>query len=347
MSQSATGQTVSNGPGVRVESVTSLPRTVGSATTRLPPRAPRTHDRGTGGRDLGRLGGARLSLRGPRRRGALSLRPLHLGVRREPTGARRLVDDRRARGSDDEARARHPRLAGDVPSPVRAHTLRRDGRRDLRRAHHARDGRRLDGARTRGVRLRVRHGARANRAARRAGRDRARSPARGALRRSKAPITDSRTLRALAGRTCRSSLAGARSRARRDRPSASRTSTTRSSERSTKCASASRLSTQPASKEAATRRRSATHSWRHAFSAVTSVRSTSPLAASARASAAIRRTCSLRYGERGPVGTVDRAIEHLKQIEELGYERVMLQHLAHRDLDTVALIGRELAPAVA
>jgi len=55
----------------------------------------------------------------------------------------------------------------------------------------------------------------------------------------------------------------------------------------------------------------------------------------------------LRYGERGPVGTVDQAIEHLKQIEELGYERVMLQHLAHRDLDTVALIGRELAPAVA
>ena len=55
----------------------------------------------------------------------------------------------------------------------------------------------------------------------------------------------------------------------------------------------------------------------------------------------------LRYGERGPVGTVDQAIEHLKQIEELGYERVMLQHLAHRDLETVALIGRELAPAVA
>jgi len=26
---------------------------------------------------------------------------------------------------------------------------------------------------------------------------------------------------------------------------------------------------------------------------------------------------------------------------------VMLQHLAHQDLDTVALIGRELAPAVA
>jgi alkanesulfonate monooxygenase SsuD/methylene tetrahydromethanopterin reductase-like flavin-dependent oxidoreductase (luciferase family) len=54
-----------------------------------------------------------------------------------------------------------------------------------------------------------------------------------------------------------------------------------------------------------------------------------------------------RYGERGPVGTVEQAVEKLKEIEEIGYERVMLQHLAHDDLDTVALIGRELAPAVA
>jgi len=54
-----------------------------------------------------------------------------------------------------------------------------------------------------------------------------------------------------------------------------------------------------------------------------------------------------RYGEFGPVGTVDQVVERLKQIEEIGYERVMLQHLAHQDLDTVALIGRELAPAVA
>src|SRR5437764_272676 len=54
-----------------------------------------------------------------------------------------------------------------------------------------------------------------------------------------------------------------------------------------------------------------------------------------------------RYGEYGPVGTVEHVIERLKQIEELGYERVMLQHLAHRDLETVALIGRELVPAVA
>ena len=54
-----------------------------------------------------------------------------------------------------------------------------------------------------------------------------------------------------------------------------------------------------------------------------------------------------RYGEFGPVGTVDKVVARLQEIEELGYERVMLQHLAHADLDTVALIGRKLAPAVA
>jgi alkanesulfonate monooxygenase SsuD/methylene tetrahydromethanopterin reductase-like flavin-dependent oxidoreductase (luciferase family) len=54
-----------------------------------------------------------------------------------------------------------------------------------------------------------------------------------------------------------------------------------------------------------------------------------------------------RYADRGPVGTVEQVVDRLEQIEALGFERVMLQHLAHRDLETVALIGRELAPAVA
>jgi F420-dependent oxidoreductase-like protein len=54
-----------------------------------------------------------------------------------------------------------------------------------------------------------------------------------------------------------------------------------------------------------------------------------------------------RYGERGPVGTTAQVIERIRDIEEIGYERVMLQHLVHTDLETVALIGRELAPAVA
>jgi alkanesulfonate monooxygenase SsuD/methylene tetrahydromethanopterin reductase-like flavin-dependent oxidoreductase (luciferase family) len=54
-----------------------------------------------------------------------------------------------------------------------------------------------------------------------------------------------------------------------------------------------------------------------------------------------------RYGQFGPVGTVEEAAVRLRALEEAGIERVMLQHLAHEDLDTIALIGRELAPAVA
>jgi alkanesulfonate monooxygenase SsuD/methylene tetrahydromethanopterin reductase-like flavin-dependent oxidoreductase (luciferase family) len=54
-----------------------------------------------------------------------------------------------------------------------------------------------------------------------------------------------------------------------------------------------------------------------------------------------------RYAQSGPVGTVEQVVERLHEIAAMGFERVMLQHLAHRDLDTVALIGRELAPAVA
>jgi alkanesulfonate monooxygenase SsuD/methylene tetrahydromethanopterin reductase-like flavin-dependent oxidoreductase (luciferase family) len=54
-----------------------------------------------------------------------------------------------------------------------------------------------------------------------------------------------------------------------------------------------------------------------------------------------------RYAQSGPVGTVEQVVERLREIEAMGFERVMLQHLAHQDLETVALIGRELAPAVA
>jgi len=52
-------------------------------------------------------------------------------------------------------------------------------------------------------------------------------------------------------------------------------------------------------------------------------------------------------GKHAPVGTVDQVVERLKSLEAIGFDRIMLQHLAHEDLDTVALIGRELAPAVA
>ncbi|MGE5635773.1 MAG: TIGR03560 family F420-dependent LLM class oxidoreductase [Nocardioidaceae bacterium] len=46
-------------------------------------------------------------------------------------------------------------------------------------------------------------------------------------------------------------------------------------------------------------------------------------------------------------GTIPEALAKLRELEDAGVERVMLQHLLHEDLDAVALIGRELAPAVA
>jgi alkanesulfonate monooxygenase SsuD/methylene tetrahydromethanopterin reductase-like flavin-dependent oxidoreductase (luciferase family) len=46
-------------------------------------------------------------------------------------------------------------------------------------------------------------------------------------------------------------------------------------------------------------------------------------------------------------GTVDQVVARLRELEEAGVERVYLQHLVHRDLGMVELIGRELVPAVA
>lgn len=43
------------------------------------------------------------------------------------------------------------------------------------------------------------------------------------------------------------------------------------------------------------------------------------------------------------IGTVEEVRDQLGRLEELGVERIMLQHLAHDDLDMVALIGDELA----
>jgi alkanesulfonate monooxygenase SsuD/methylene tetrahydromethanopterin reductase-like flavin-dependent oxidoreductase (luciferase family) len=53
---------------------------------------------------------------------------------------------------------------------------------------------------------------------------------------------------------------------------------------------------------------------------------------------------------RGPasvLGTLDEAAEQLRAYEQAGVARVMLQHLDHRDLGMVALIGQELTPMVA
>jgi alkanesulfonate monooxygenase SsuD/methylene tetrahydromethanopterin reductase-like flavin-dependent oxidoreductase (luciferase family) len=47
------------------------------------------------------------------------------------------------------------------------------------------------------------------------------------------------------------------------------------------------------------------------------------------------------------LGTVERVLARLKEYEEAGVERIFLQHLLHRDVEMVELIGREIVPAVA
>ena len=54
-----------------------------------------------------------------------------------------------------------------------------------------------------------------------------------------------------------------------------------------------------------------------------------------------------RLRERGIVGTVEAAVERLYRLSALGVDGVMLQHLRHDDLESVALIGRGIVPAVA
>jgi F420-dependent oxidoreductase-like protein len=45
-------------------------------------------------------------------------------------------------------------------------------------------------------------------------------------------------------------------------------------------------------------------------------------------------------------GTPDRVIAQLREYEQAGVQRVMLQHLLHDNVDVVALTGREVIPAV-
>jgi alkanesulfonate monooxygenase SsuD/methylene tetrahydromethanopterin reductase-like flavin-dependent oxidoreductase (luciferase family) len=52
------------------------------------------------------------------------------------------------------------------------------------------------------------------------------------------------------------------------------------------------------------------------------------------------------YTERSLVGSVDEVATRLREYEAAGCERVMLQHLLHTDLESIRLIGRELAPAL-
>ncbi len=46
------------------------------------------------------------------------------------------------------------------------------------------------------------------------------------------------------------------------------------------------------------------------------------------------------------LGTVEEAVEQLQELEAAGLTRLLGQHLLHRDLDAVELMGREVAPRV-
>jgi alkanesulfonate monooxygenase SsuD/methylene tetrahydromethanopterin reductase-like flavin-dependent oxidoreductase (luciferase family) len=54
-----------------------------------------------------------------------------------------------------------------------------------------------------------------------------------------------------------------------------------------------------------------------------------------------------RLARRGVAGSPDELAASLREFEDAGVTRVMLQHVVHEDLDVVAAIGRELAPALA
>ena len=54
-----------------------------------------------------------------------------------------------------------------------------------------------------------------------------------------------------------------------------------------------------------------------------------------------------RSRARGTAGTPAEVAAGLRELEAVGVERVMLQHLLHDDLEAVALVGRELVPALA
>ena len=51
--------------------------------------------------------------------------------------------------------------------------------------------------------------------------------------------------------------------------------------------------------------------------------------------------------ERWVVGTVDEVVTRLQELEAAGVTRIMLQHLAHDDLDMIAVLGQAVVPVVA
>jgi hypothetical protein len=48
-----------------------------------------------------------------------------------------------------------------------------------------------------------------------------------------------------------------------------------------------------------------------------------------------------------PDGTPDDAVRQLADLAEAGVERVMLQHLEHRNLDVLRVLAEEVAPRLA
>jgi F420-dependent oxidoreductase-like protein len=54
-----------------------------------------------------------------------------------------------------------------------------------------------------------------------------------------------------------------------------------------------------------------------------------------------------RYEARGTAGTPERLVAGLRRLEEVGVERIMLQHAVHDDLETVELLGHEVVPELA
>ena len=54
-----------------------------------------------------------------------------------------------------------------------------------------------------------------------------------------------------------------------------------------------------------------------------------------------------RYRTKGTAGTPDELAHGLRGLEEVGVERIMLQHIRHDDLETIELLGREVVPRAA
>ena len=165
------------------------------------PDGPLPDDRGPGRRHLAPVAGARAGVRGERRAGAVPLRPPAQPRRRGRARlARRVGDAQRAGRAHEHAAARHARLPGHVPPPLRRREGRRGRRPRVGRARRARPRRGLERARARRLRLPVPAARPAHGDARRAARDRAPPVDRGAVLVRRRALPDRRARRAAEAR---------------------------------------------------------------------------------------------------------------------------------------------------